>query len=145
MTDPPETWRGAVCYDSLSIAKVVRETLDHLGWEYERDSGKHYHSRMMIVFALPRASYVFKFLVSKPAKLEIHVYDEQPTHSGVTHYIEITGITKKNAPGVRGFLQEFAGRLPRSPYRFFWSERFRLGLIRPEHMKAKGAWARWGI
>ena len=145
MVKPPGTWRAAVCYDSPSISRVVRETLEGLGWEFERDKGLHHFNKMMVVIAMPQASYVFKYIVKKPVRFSISVYDEKPTHSGVVHYIEVDGITKENAPKVRRFLQGFAGSLPREPYDFFWVERVGLGLIRPEHLTAKRRWASWGI
>ena len=145
MSDPPSTWRAAVCYDSPSISKKTREALDELGWTYDRDRSERHFSKLMVVIALPQASYVFQYLVREPAKFVVNVYDEKPTHSGVVHYIEVKGITRGNARYVREFLQLFASSLPRKPYQFFWVERVRLGLIRSEHMRSKREGTRWGV
>ena len=145
MSHPPSTWRAAVCYDSPSISRKTREALDTLGWTYDRDRSERHFSKLMVVIAIPQASYVFQFLVRDPGKFVINVYDEKPTHSGLVHYIEVKGITKKNAKHVRRFLQTFSDSLPRKPYRIFWVERLKLGFIRFEHITAKREWSRWGI
>lgn len=145
MSHPPSTWRAAVCYDSPSISRKTREALDTLGWTYDRDRSERHFSKLMVVIAIPQASYVFQFLVRDPGKFVINIYDEKPTHSGLVHYIEVKGITKKNAKHVRIFLHTFSDSLPRKPYRIFWVERLKLGFIRFEHLTAKREWSRWGI
>ena len=145
MAIPPEKWKAAVCFDSPSITKMIRETLDDLGWEYERDRALHHFSRLIVVLSIPANTYVFRFIVRKPVEMVIDVYDEKPTHSGLLHFIEIDGLTKGNAPKARLFLNEMASRLPRKPYEFFLVERFKSGFLNRDHMRAKREWSRWGI
>ncbi|MEA3558979.1 MAG: hypothetical protein U9R75_06970 [Candidatus Thermoplasmatota archaeon] len=145
MAVPPEKWRASVCYNSASIAKKVRETLDELGWEYERDRSIHSYARLWIVISLPSVTYVFQFFIRTGNGFVINAYDERPTHAGELHFIEIKGITKKNAKDVRKFLQLFARSLPQKPYNFHWKERFRAGFLNREHIIAKRKWGQWGV
>ncbi|MFO8050754.1 MAG: hypothetical protein R6V01_03545 [Thermoplasmatota archaeon] len=145
MPDLPDNWRAPVCYDSASIAKKVRETLDDLGWKYERDRSIHSYSRLWIVISLPSITYMFQFLVRRKMGFVINAYDERPTHAGDLHFLEIKGIDKENASDIRMFLQEFASSLPKKPYKFHWTERFRLGYLNREHLNARRKWAQWGI
>lgn len=145
MSSPPEIWKAPVCYDSASIAKKVRETLNKLGHEYDRDRTIHSYSRLWVVISLPSVTYVFKFIVKGEMDVVIKAYDEKPTHAGELHFIEISGIDKKNAKFIRKFLHVFAGSLPKKPYEFHWKERFRVGFLNREHMTAKRKWGQWGI
>lgn len=145
LATPPEKWRAAVCYDSPSITRIVRETLDDLGWKYDRDRGLHHFSRLIVILAIPSNTYVFRFIVNEPLEVVIDVYDERPTHTGDIHFIEVDGLSGKNAPKVRRFLQEFASKLPKKPYEFFWKERFRAGFLNKDHVRSKREWSRWGV
>ena len=145
MARPPEKWRAAICYDSPIVSRRVRETLDSMGWKYERDRTEHHFSRLMVVITMPQASYVFRYQVKDPVELTIDVYDERPTHTGIAHFIEIKGLNGKNASQARKFLREFASTLPRKPYSFFWKEKIRTGLIYRHHLTARREWSRWGI
>ena len=145
MSDPPSTWRAPVCFNAPSNSRMVRETLDRLGWTYDLDRSMHSFSRLMLVLAVPAVSYVFQFLVREPVEFVINVYDEKPTHAAELHFIEVKGITKNNAPKVREFLQEYAGSLPRKPYQIHWTERFKAGLLNRHHINAKREWKKWGV
>jgi len=145
MKEVPSTWRAAVCYDSPSITKLVRETLDEMGWTYDRDRALHHFSRLMLVIAIPSNTYVFRFIVREPVELVMDIYDERPTHSGDIHFIEINGIDGINAPKVREFLQRFSTKLPRKPYGFFLVERFKAGFLNRHHIRARREWSHWGI
>jgi hypothetical protein len=145
MSMPPGRWRAAVCYDSPSVTRIVRETLDEMEWSYERDRALHHFSKLMVVIAIPSNSYVFRFKVNEPIQLKIDVYDERPTHAGDIHFLELDGITPSNAPKVRRFLQRFSEKLPRKPYSFFMVERFKAGFLNRHHMISRREWSRWGV
>jgi hypothetical protein len=145
MSKPPSTWRAPVCFDAPSISRVARETLDDLGWDYDRDRSIHSFSRLWVFISMPAVSYVFQFLVRDPVEIVINVYEEKPSHAAELHFLEIKGITKKNAPKVRKFLQKFASSLPKKPYNFHWTERFKAGFLNRHHMNAKRDWGKWGI
>lgn len=143
--DPPDTWRAPVCFDAPSTASKLREAMDHLGWEYERDRGMHHFSRLYIVISMPTNSYTFRFKVKRPVKVQFDIYEERPNHSAELRFVEVKGLNRKSAPRVRELLNEFADSLPRRPYDFYWQERFRAGLLNRHHLTAKREWSRWGI
>ena len=145
MSKVPTKWRAAVCYDSPSVTKMVRKTLDDLGWDYDRDRAMHHFSRLMVIIAIPSNTYVFRFIVKKPVEFVIDVYDERPTHAGDIHFIEVDGINSSNAPKVRKFLQLFASNLPRKPYSFYPVERFKAGFLNKYHMRSRSEWSHWGV
>ena len=88
-------WHSAVCYNSKSIAKVTRETLDRLGYSYDRERTYKPYSKLMVIMPLPKFSYVFQFKVTKPSEFIINIYDTRPTHSGELHLLEILEISEK--------------------------------------------------
>jgi len=145
MAEPPSIWRAAVCYDAPSISRVVRETLDELGWEYERDRSIHSFNRLYVAISMPAVSYVFQFIVSDPVEVIINVYEEKPTHAAELHFLELKGLNRRNAPKIRRFLQKFASGLPKKPYSFHWTERFRTGLLNRHHLNSRKEWGRWGV
>jgi len=145
MAVPPSTWRAAVCFDAPSISKVVRETLDELGWKYDRDRTIHSFNRLWVAISMPAVSYVFQFIVKDPVDLIINVYEEKPTHAAELHFLELKGLSSGNAPKVRRFLQEFSSSLPKKPYKFHWTERFKAGLLNRHHINSRKEWGRWGV
>jgi len=145
MAVPPETWRAAVCTDSPNISKAMRRALDGLGWEYERDRSHHNFSKLMFFITMPQMSYVFQFLVRDPIEIVVNCYDERPTHAAEVHYLEIKGLSGKNARKVRELLQRFAEEMGRKPYDFHWKERFRAGILARPHLEARREWSRWGV
>jgi hypothetical protein len=138
-------WLSAVCYNSKSMAKVVRETLDGLGYSFSRERSYKPYSKLMVILPLPKFSYVFQFQVSKPAEFIINIYDTKPTHSGELHILELQEITPENLDFIKQFLQAVADNLPRKPWKFFWSERFKYALAAPEYLRAKKAWREMGV
>ena len=138
-------WHSAVCYNSKSIAKVTRETLDQLGFSYDRERTYKPYSKLMVVLPIPKFSYVFQFNVKKPKEFIINVYDTRPTHSGELHLLEILDISEKNLNFVKKYLKSLANNLPRKPWKFFWGERFRYAIAAPEYLRAKSAWREMGV
>ncbi len=138
-------WHSAVCYNSKSMAKITRETLEELGYIFERNRSYKSYSKLMIILPLPKFSYVFQFNVTAPEKFIINFYDTKPTHSGELHLMEIQNITPNNIKYVKEFLKALSNNLPRKPWKFFWSERFRYAIAAPEYLKAKKAWRKMGV
>ena len=138
-------WHSAVCYNARSMAKVSRETLDQLGYSFIRERSYKSYSKLMVVFPLPRYSYVFQFKVTDPAKFIINFYDTKPTPSGELHLMEISEINSENLVLVKKYLKTLASNLPRKPWQFFWLERFRYALAAPEYLRSKKAWREMGV
>jgi hypothetical protein len=138
-------WHSAICYNAKSIAKLSRETLEELSYKYERERSYKPYSKLMVIFPLPKYSYVFQFRVKEPVQFIINIYDTKPNPSGDLHLIEISEISKDNLEQIKKFLQTMANKLPRKPWKFFWSERFRYALAAPEYLRAKKAWKKMGV
>jgi hypothetical protein len=138
-------WHSAVCYNAVSMAKSTRETLDNLGFIYERERTYKPYSKLMVVFPIPKYSYVFQFKVKDPAEFIINIYDTRPTPSGELHLMEILEINSENLSNVKKFLSALVENLPRKPWQFFWSERFRYAIAAPEYLRAKKAWREMDI
>jgi hypothetical protein len=138
-------WHSAVCYNSKSMAKVTRETLQELNYSFTRERSYKPYSKLMVVFPLPRFSYVFQFKVEAPASFIINIYDTNPTHSGELHLIEILDITPENQDYIKKYLKALANNIPRKPWKFFWAERFRYAIAAPEYLRAKKAWREMGV
>jgi hypothetical protein len=133
-------WHSAVCYNAVSMAKSTREILEQLGYKFERERSYKAYSKLMVVFPLPRYSYVFQFKVKEPAEFIINIYDTKPTPSGELHLLEILKINKENKKYVKNYLRTLKESLPRKPWQFFWSERLRYAIAAPEYLRAKKAW-----
>jgi hypothetical protein len=140
-----DSWHAAVCYNARSVAALIRESLEELDYDYTRDKGEKASTRVVVVVPLPEFSYVFKFRVSRPASFIINTYDVRPTHSGEVHIIEVQDITEENLEDVQRLLKHFAEKLPRKPWKFFWAERLRYGIIQTEYLEAKSAWYSMGV
>jgi hypothetical protein len=127
------------------MAKITRKTLVQLDYEFDRDRTYKPYSKLMVIFPLPRFSYVFQFKINKPSKFVINYYDTKPTHSGDLHLMEILDITPENLKDIKRFLLELSNNLPRKPWKFFLSERFRYAFAAPEYLRAKKAWRFMGV
>jgi hypothetical protein len=138
-------WHSAVCYNSKSMAKVTRETLEDLGYTFERERGYKSYSKLMIILPLPKFSYIFQFKISEPIQFIINLYDTNPTHSGELHMIEVHNISSENLKYVQRFLKALSENLPRKPWKFFWSERLRYAIAASEYLRAKKAWREMGV
>ena len=138
-------WTSAVCYNSKSMAKITRETLEQLDYTFERERSYKPYSKLMVILPLPRFSYAFQFRIKAPAEFIINLYDTRPTHSGELHILELQDLTPENLEHAKKFLKSLADNLPRKPWKFFWSERFRYALAGPEYLRAKKAWRKMGV
>jgi hypothetical protein len=75
----------------------------------------------------------------------INLYDTKPTHSGELHLMEIEEVNHDNREYISQFLIKLVEHMPRQPWRFFWTERFRYAIAAPEYLKAKRAWREMGL
>ena len=140
-----DTWCAAICYNARSIAGLLRESLEELAYEYTREKSEKNFTRLVVIVPMPQLSYVFQFRVSKPSEFIINTYDVRPTHSGEVHFIELQGLNEDNLGDARKVLTLLTEKLPRKPWKIFWAERLRYGILTPEYLEAKSAWYRMGI
>ena len=140
-----DEWRAAVCINARSIALLIRETLDELGFKYTREKSHKSFTRMAVIVPMPQFAYVFQFKINNPSEFIINTYDTRPTHSGEVHFLELQNLTENNLEDAKKVLLHFAEKLPRKPWKFYFSERFRYGFMAPEYIEAKSAWYSMGI
>ena len=134
-------WQAAVAYDSETMAFTVREVLNKLGYKFTRDrETRHFQKYIAGLVPTPQFTYVFVFRIKKPSSFIVKLYDTIPTQSGVLHFIEIDDIHEDNIEDVQKFLKTLVDDMPRKPWEFFWSERFRYALLAPEYLSAKKKW-----
>lgn len=138
-------WISPISFNSESLAKILREVLEELGYEFKRDSIQKHFDKTYIIVPLLRFAYTFRFIVEKPSEFTVDLYDTQPTHSSVMPYIEIDSVTDENIKDIRKMLRLLAKKLPREPWKFTLGQRFMHGALMPEFRKARKAWEKIGV
>jgi len=143
---PPEgdTWTSPVCFDAKSLSQLLHESMDELGFKFERRQADKLYQQLMVVMPMPRTAYVYRFDVSKPVKVWIDLYDIKPSHAGILPYMDIIGLTDKKIPKLKALFDNLIKKLPRPPWQFSLTQRFQHGLIIPEWRRAKKAWRKLG-
>ena len=139
------SWIAAVSFNAKSIAMVLRETLIELDYDFEREKAEYKYAKIMFVVPLPNVAYVYQFQIKTEAPFFIETFDTCPSHSGILHMIAVREISPNNLDEVKRILQGVAGKLPRKPWQFFWTERFRTGLIKSEYLVARKRWEQMGV
>ena len=140
-----DTWVAAVCLDAITTAKLLRGALNGLNFKFTRDKTQKPFTSLMVVVPVPRFAYAFQFKIQDPSEFVINIYDTKPTPSGILHFIEVQNIDEANLQNVQRVLKELASKMPRKPWKFFWSERFKYALAAPEYVRAKGKWNKMGV
>ncbi len=138
-------WISPISFSSEGLAKILREILDELGYEFKRDNVQKQFDKVFMVVPLMRFSYAFRFIVEKPSEFIVDLYDTQPTHSSVMPYIEIDPVNENNIKDIQKMLRLMVKKLPREPWKFTKGQRLMHGAIMPEFRKARKAWERIGV
>jgi hypothetical protein len=145
MPNPEYKWISPVSFGSESLAKIMREILEELEYEFKRDRVEKFYDKIYMMVPLFRFAYAFRFKIEKPSEFIVDLYDTQPTHSSVIPYIEIDPVNDDNLEDIQKMLQLMVEKLPREPWKFTVSQRFMHGAIMPEFRKAKKAWEKIGV
>lgn len=138
-------WISPISFSSESLAKVLREILEELGYEFKRDNVQKQFDKTFIIVPLMRFSYAFRFIVEKPSEFVVDLYDTQPTHSSVMPIIEIDSVNDKNIEDIQKMLRLMVKKLPREPWKFTLGQRLMHGALMPEFRRAKKAWEKIGV
>ncbi len=138
-------WISPISFSSEGLAKILREILDELGYEFKRDNVQKQFDKVFMIVPLMRFSYAFRFIVEKPSEFIVDLYDTQPTHSSVIPYIEIDPVNEDNIKDIQKMLRLMVKKLPREPWKFTKGQRLMHGAIMPEFRKARKAWERIGV
>jgi len=145
MSKSEHKWTSPISFSSEGLAKILREILDELGYEFKRDNVQKQFDKVFMVVPLMRFSYAYRFIVEKPSEFIVDLYDTQPTHSSVIPYIEIDSVNEENIKDIQKMLRLMVKKLPREPWKFTKGQRLMHGAIMPEFRKARKAWERIGV
>ena len=138
-------WKSPISFSAESLAKVLREILEELDYGFKRDKVEKYYDKVYVVVPLFRFAYAFRFIIEKPSKFTIDLYDTQPTHSSVMTYIEIDSVNQENIKDIQKILKLMVKKLPREPWKFTKGQRLMHGAMMPEFRRAKKAWEKIGV
>ena len=138
-------WKSPVSYSALRMARLIREAMEELGWEFQRESGEKVYSRTVVIVPTMKATHVFRYVVKKPVEIVIETYDTKPTHSSYMPYLEIRNLTHRDVPKVKKMLKIVVGDLERPPWVFTLTQRINHGLLMPEFKNARKAWSVFGF
>jgi hypothetical protein len=143
---PPEgeLWSSPVTFDAKSLSVLLRNSLDELGYKYERRQSDKLYQQFMVVMPLPKTAYVYRFVIKKPVKVWIDLYDTKPSHAGFLPMMDIQGFTEAKAPKLKRLFDNLLKKLSRPPWQFALTQKFQHGFLIPEWRRAKKAWRRLG-
>jgi len=141
------SWLGTVTIEAKEVAKIMREKLELLEYEFSREKSEKMYSQTYMIVPMPRMAYVYRFDVKKPARFIIDVYETKETHSQKITYIEIPTITEDNERQIRRLMREVAKALPREPWKFTIGQMLQYGIITAwwDSRKSRLAWEFFGI
>ncbi|RLF47594.1 MAG: hypothetical protein DRN20_05755 [Thermoplasmata archaeon] len=135
-------WKSPMSIGARYMAKVLRERLDALGWNYRREEDTKRYERFLIIVPMPmNFAHVFRFVITSPSNFTIDLYDTRPTHSALMPYIEIYDVYEENVEHVRTLLLDVLSHLPRKPWEFTLSQRLMNGLLLPDYRRARRMWS----
>lgn len=136
-----------LCFDSQSAAPLIRKALEDLDYRFERSTDKGFANRYILVAPIPTGYYIFRFTVfargeEKIKSFDILLYDMPVTQTIFIPHIDINGIDEENIGNLKEVLQEFIKKLPRKPWEFSISQRFLIGFLNMDVLRAKRAWSK---
>ena len=144
-------WKSPISIPALDMVEAIRRSMEALEVQFKRKSRSKMYSAMYIIAPLPKTAYVYRFVAKGPDASDdeedfiIDVYDMMLTHAGNIGMMEVDNLTKKNKQTVRKVLLGAVETLPRLPWDFPLSIKWRHGLLIPEYGRAKRAWRDLGF
>jgi hypothetical protein len=140
------TWETPLSNHVTHVAVAMRESMEALGWEFERERTERIYTRFAVILPLPKVAYVFRFRVHRPLDdIRFDTWEMRMTHRGDISFLSIDNYTYEDLPALRRFLVELVGRLPRRPWDFPLGQRAEAGLAIPEWGRAKKQWRAMGF
>jgi hypothetical protein len=140
------TWETPMSNRVTDVAIVLRESMEELGWAFERERGEHIYTRFAIVLPMIKVAYVFRFRVLKPLPgIVVDTWEMRATHRGDISYLAVKDYRDEDLPAVRELLGELVERLPRRPWDFPLGQRLEAGLVIPEWSDSRRRWHQMGF
>lgn len=132
-------------FNAQSIASILREVLEELNFEFDRERIQKHYTQIMVLIPLPKFAYTFRFVIKAPSEFIIDIYDAKITHSAEMHYIELENISSESIENARLVLKKLTDKLPRKPWKFTVGQKFQCGFLAPDIIRAKKNWKKLGI
>ena len=140
------TWETPMSNRVTDVAIALRESMEELGWAFERERGEHIYTRFAIVLPMIKVAYVFRFRVLKPLPgIVVDTWEMRATHRGDISYLAVKDYRDEDLPAVRELLGELVERLPRRPWDFPLGQRLEAGLVIPEWSDSRRRWRQMGF
>lgn len=135
-----------MCFDSESMAPMLRKALEELDYRFERSTGTKMVTRTAVIIPIPTKCYVFRFAISGKGESDVKpiyfdIYDKRLTQNTFVPIMEISGYDESRGE-MKAILEKFIGNLPRTPWEFNMAQKSAIGLLNTDILRAKGDWAR---
>ena len=139
-------WETPMSNRVTDVAVALRESMEALGWAFERERGEHIYTRFAVVLPMIKVAYVFRFRVARPlAGVSVDTWEMRATHRGDISYLAVKDYRDEDLPAVRALLVELVERLPRRPWEFPLGQRLEAGLVIPEWSDSRRRWHQMGF
>jgi hypothetical protein len=139
-------WESPTANKLTDVAVALRESIENLGWRFERERGEKIYSRFAVILPMPKVAYIFRFRVLSPLEnVTFDAWEMRFTHRGDITFLAVDGFTFDDLDTVRQLLDELVGRLPRRPWDFPLGQRLEAGLLIPEWSQGRRMWQQWGF
>ena len=140
------TWETPTSNHVTHVAVAMRESMEALGWEFERERTERIYTRFAVILPMAKIAYVFRFRVHNPLDdVRFDTWEMRMTHRGDISFLSIDNYTYEDLPTVKRFLVGVVDRLPRRPWDFPLGQRAEAGLAIPEWNRAKSRWREMGF
>jgi len=140
------SWETPMSNAVTDVAVALRESMEALGWSFERERSERFYSRFAVIMPMPRLAYVFRFRVTDPLPdVCFDAWEMRLTHRGDISYLAVLDHHHQDLPLVRAVLGELVSRLPRRPWDFPLGQRLEAGLVIPEWSTSRKRWGEMGF
>ena len=140
------TWETPMANRVTDVAVALRESMEGLGWAFERERGEHIYTRFAVILPMIKVAYVFRFRVSRPLPgIVVDTWEMRATHRGDISYLAVKDYRSEDLHAVRALLGELVERLPRRPWDFPLGQRLEAGLVIPEWSDSRRRWHQMGF
>lgn len=140
------SWETPMSNALTDVAVALRESMEALGWSFERERSERIYSQFAIIMPMPRLAYVFRFRVTDPLPdVCFDAWEMRLTHRGDISYLAVKDHHHPELPLVQGLLRELVARLPRRPWDFPLGQRLEAGLVIPEWSTSRKRWGEMGF
>jgi hypothetical protein len=134
-------WETPMSNSVTDVAVALRESMEALGWEFEREKGERIYSRFTVILPMAKVAYIFRFRVRDPLEdVAFDTWEYRFSHRGDITFLAVDDYRYEDLDTVHQVLEELVSRLPRRPWDFPLGQKAEAGLALPEWGKARSMW-----